>query len=243
MTTEPQAVTLDRPVMRQRWELLTFIHWRIDPDDVRRRLPEGLEPDLFDDAAWVGLVPFRMVGIGAARGPAVPYLGTFWETNVRTYVTDREGRRGVWFDSLDVDRAIPAFAARATYGLPYFWSQMSGDRTDDVVTYRARRRWPHASRWASSVSVRVGGPLEEPDELVAFLTQRWRLFSNRRGQLVRAEVGHPRWPLSHASIRELDDQLVTGAGYHPIGPPASVLFSPGVDVFAARPVTVASPAR
>ena len=30
--------TVDRPVMRQRWERLTFLHWSFDPADVQRRL-------------------------------------------------------------------------------------------------------------------------------------------------------------------------------------------------------------
>ena len=33
------------------------------------RLPDGLEPDLFDGSSWVGLVPFQMRGIGLPFGP------------------------------------------------------------------------------------------------------------------------------------------------------------------------------
>jgi len=47
-----------------------------------------------------------MVGVSIGRGPAVPYLGTFLETNVRLYSVDETGRRGVVFLSLDADRAL-----------------------------------------------------------------------------------------------------------------------------------------
>jgi uncharacterized protein YqjF (DUF2071 family) len=81
--------------MRQRWEHLTFVHWPVEPEAVQRRLPVPLRVDTSDGRAWVGLVPFRMVGVGLPRGPAVPYLGSFWETAVRTYVVGPGGDRGV----------------------------------------------------------------------------------------------------------------------------------------------------
>ena len=34
--------TVDRPVMRQRWERLTFLHWPFEAADVQRLLPAGL---------------------------------------------------------------------------------------------------------------------------------------------------------------------------------------------------------
>ena len=50
--------TIDRPVMRQRWERLTFLHWPFEAADVQRLVPGGLENETFGGAAWVGLVPF-----------------------------------------------------------------------------------------------------------------------------------------------------------------------------------------
>ena len=52
--------TIERPVMRQRWERLSFLHWPYDPAVVQGLLPEGLHIEPFDGAAWVGLVPFFM---------------------------------------------------------------------------------------------------------------------------------------------------------------------------------------
>ena len=52
--------TVDAPVMRQRWERLTFLHWSYEPAVVQRLLPPWLRTDTFDGMAWVGLVPFFM---------------------------------------------------------------------------------------------------------------------------------------------------------------------------------------
>src|ERR1700735_2512836 len=115
--------TVDKPVMRQRWQRLTFLHWAYDPDAVQRLLPAGLTVDTFGGVAWVGLVPFFMqVHTPGDRG--VPWVSNFCETNVRTYARDRDGRAGIWFLSLDAARLGAVAVARASYQLPYFWSSM-----------------------------------------------------------------------------------------------------------------------
>jgi uncharacterized protein len=73
-----QPVTASPPdlqgarIMRQQWRDLTFLHWRVDPAEVAPFLPPGTRPDVHDGATWIGLIPFRMVGAGLGRGPAVP---------------------------------------------------------------------------------------------------------------------------------------------------------------------------
>ena len=112
---------------------------------------------MLDGRTYVGLVPFRMVGTGLAAGPAVPWAGTFLETNVRLYSVDATGRRGVVFLSLDADRAVAVAAARAGFGLPYRWSRMRFTADGAERRYTTRVRWP-GPRCVSDVAVRVGGP-------------------------------------------------------------------------------------
>lgn len=225
-----------KPLMRQRWEQLTFLHWPVDPEVVQRRLPAGLTADTHGGTAWVGLVPFRMEGIGLPRGPAVPYLGSFYETNVRTYVRGPAGP-GVWFDSLDIDRALPVAVARLGYGLPYMWAKMAMRVDGDRITYECARRRPHGLRPTSRVTIRVGDPIpnRELAPVDVFLTARWRLYAPLRGRLVVAPIDHPPWPLHAATVEALDDELVAAGGYpQPTGEPL-VLFSPGVPVVAGWP--------
>ena len=47
--------TVDRPIMLQRWERLTFVHWSFDADTVQQLVPEWLQVETFDGAAWVGV--------------------------------------------------------------------------------------------------------------------------------------------------------------------------------------------
>jgi uncharacterized protein len=220
--------------MVQGWYELASLHWRYDVADVARLLPAGLEVDTFDGSAWVGLIPFAMRGIGPPRVPAVPYLGSFPEINVRTYVV-KDGVPAVWFMSLDINRLIPTLVARATYRLPYCWGTARHRREGDRLTVDVRRRWPHRGP-STRIDVEIGEPISEPSPLDIFLSARWGLYSHgRRGGVRYAPVDHEPWPLRAATLRSLDDSLVTAAGLPaPVGDPY-VLFSEGVHVRIGLP--------
>jgi len=219
-------------VMRQEWRGLAYVHWRYDPAVVQALLPPELTVDTFDGSAWVGLIPFSMRNIGLPHGPSVPYLGSFPEINVRTYVV-RDGRPGVWFFSLDVNRFLPALVARLTYRLPYCWGRASHDVTESQWTTRVRRRWPHAVD-PIEIVIRPGDSVE-PDDLDHFLTARWGLYSPSRRGVRYAPVDHEPWPLRSAELVCADTALVEAAGLpSPAGEP-HVRCSPGVAVRIGPP--------
>ncbi|MEZ5246899.1 MAG: DUF2071 domain-containing protein [Acidimicrobiales bacterium] len=228
---EPCPVEVRHASMIHRWDQLTFLHWSYDPDVVQRLLPEGLTVDTFDGRAWVALVPFEME-VRPPRGPALPWISHFWETNVRTYVIAPDGTRGVWFLSLDAARLAAVVTARTVYRLPYHWSAMSLERVGDTVTYTSRRRWPGPRGASSRVKVRIGEPCEpdEISELEHHITARWRLYSMTQRGLRAALAEHSPWPLHRAEVLELDDELLTAGGLPaPTGDPICH-WSPGVEV-------------
>lgn len=243
ITTAP-PVRVARPVMLMDWRVLSALHWRVDPAAVAANLPPGLEPDVHDGSAWVGLIPFDMRDIrlpGMPRG--IPWIGSFPETNIRTYVRGPGGGRGIWFDSLDITRSAAVTAARLGYQLPYQWGRMSITRDGRRFTYDAERRWEGTP--TSRVVVAVGRPLAPADRtpLDDFLANRWSLYAHGPAGLVRAHVDHGPWPLFSASVRELDDQFAVAAGYDVDGLPDHVRFSPGVDVRIGLPQRVDVPGR
>ena len=115
----PEPVSVDAPalpgprMMSQRCSDVTFVHQAVEAESVAQYFPPGVRPDVLDGRTYVGLVAFRMVGAGFGCGPAVPWAGTFLETNVRLYSVDDKGRRGVVFLSLDADRAVVVAGTRA----------------------------------------------------------------------------------------------------------------------------------
>ncbi|NOX29925.1 MAG: DUF2071 domain-containing protein [Actinobacteria bacterium] len=229
-------ITVAHASMVHRWDRLTFLHWSYDPAVVQELLPEGLTVDTFGGRAWVGLVPF-MMEVRAARGPSLPWISHFCETNVRTYATAADGTRGVWFLSLDAARLPAVATARTAYRLPYFWSSMSLGQQDGVVSYSSERRWPGPRGTKSVVKVRPGEAFGADDlaDLDHFLTARWRLYSAHRSGQRSALAEHPAWPLHRAELLELDDELVSAAGLPtPTGDPICH-WSPGVEVRIGLP--------
>jgi len=222
-----------RPVFRQDWTRLAYLHWPYDPAVVRPLLPPGVEPDVMEGSTWVGLIPFAMRDVAILGTPPLPYLSRFLETNVRLYSVGPDGSRGVVFRSLEADRLLPVLAARASYRLPYMWSRMRLEQRGDELTYTARRRWP-GPPVATRIRVRVGAPVEATP-LDHFLTARWGLHSTWGGATLFAPVAHERWPLHAAELLDLDDGLVRAAGLPPPEGPPRVLWSPGVRVVIGRP--------
>jgi uncharacterized protein YqjF (DUF2071 family) len=228
--------TIDRPIMSQRWERLTFLHWSFDPSTVQRLVPEWLHVETFDGAAWVGAVPFFM-RVATPRGHPIAWVSHFCETNVRTYVRDHEGRSGIWFFSLDAARLGAVITARATYRLPYFWSRMRLDERDGEIAYTCRRRWPDPQTATSRIHIRIGDPFTTSDlnDRDHFLTARWVLFSAAGNRTRFARAWHTPWPLFRAEPIDIDHRLITMAGLpSPQGQPI-VHYSPGVDVRIGRP--------
>jgi len=224
--------------MRMRWESIAFLHWSYDVDVVQALLPEGLTVEAYEGRAWVGLIPFQMT-VAPARGPEVPWLSHFPETNVRTYVRGPNGLAGIWFFSLDAARSAAVSAARASWGLPYYWSDMQIERTDSETMYQSTRRGP-GPRATSAVAVEVGDPIPQA-QLTTFdhyLTARFVLWAYHLGRLWYTRAEHPPWPLRRARVTRLHDNLLTAARLPaPEGEPV-VHFSDGVDVRVGLPRAV-----
>lgn len=250
MTNGPEPVTVDPPtparplLLRQTWCDLSFLHWAVDPAAVAHYFPPGTRPDVFEGRTYVGLVPFRMIGTGPARGPAAPWLGTFLETNVRLYSVDDTGRRGVVFLSLDADRALVVAGARAVFGLPYRWARMRHRAHDDLHTYTATLRWPGVAA-RSRISVRAGEVAASTTPLEDFLTARWGLHVARFGRTWHLPSSHAAWSLRRAELVEFDDGLLTSVGLGELTAraPDHVAFSDGVRATFGRPGSALTPRR
>lgn len=236
---EPVTPTAPRPLrftlLSQWWRELTFLHWPVPVARIAPLLPAGTRPDVPagedpDGLTYVGLIAFRMSRVGPGPGPGIPYFGDFAETNVRLYTVDSQGRRGVFFRSLDAPRLLPVLVARWAVRLPYVWSRMRLSRHDGEISYSAARRWPGPGGAGGQLRVRIGEPIAEPSPLEHFLTARWGLHWDGYGRTRYLPNTHPRWPLHRAELLHLSDNLVQAAGVEVAGAPVSVLYSPGVPV-------------
>jgi uncharacterized protein len=224
------------PVMRQRWETLTFLHWDYPVERVQRLLPPGLEVEPWGGRAWVGLVPFHM-RVRPPVGPALRGVTTFPETNVRTYVLGPDGTPGVWFFSLDAANLPAVTVARLVYGLPYFFARMRVTCDGPTVSYRSRRSGSGAAGAGHQIVVVPGSRLSsgEVGEFEHYLTTRFTLWNVHGGALMRSPAEHPPWQLQQAEVAVMEQDVIEAAGLpSPQGTPV-VHFSEGVEVRIGRP--------
>jgi uncharacterized protein YqjF (DUF2071 family) len=103
----PRPLPSGRWQMTQRWNDLLFVHWPVSASEIAPMLPEGLEPDIFQGSAWLGVVPFWLDRLKVRGLPAVPGMRSFPDLNVRTYVRDENtGTPGMYFFSLDATNLL-----------------------------------------------------------------------------------------------------------------------------------------
>jgi uncharacterized protein len=191
--------------MGQSWRGLLFAHWRVDPEALRRVVPEQLPLDVREGAAWIGVTPFLVTGLRLRLTPPAPLLSRFEELNVRTYVTV-DGRPGIYFLSLDAHSHAAVAAARRVYRLPYFHADADAESDENGHRYRSRRTSADGPPAEFAGSYRPVGPIARarPGSIEHFLAERYCLYTlDERRRVWRGEIHHPPWPLQPA-VLELD---------------------------------------
>jgi hypothetical protein len=225
--------------MRQKWRDLLFIHWPISPESLRPLIPAPLDLDLFEENAYVGLVPFTMTGVRPIGLPAVAGLSNFHETNLRTYVRVGDRDPGVWFFNLEAANSIAVWLARHLFHLPYHYARMflehesigSGDHSPSIL-YSGTRRWPGPLPASYSVRATPVGPIRtaSPGTLEHFLVERYILFTFRKSRLHLGRVHHTPYPLQSAKLLAIDETLLAAAGIERPHVTPLTHFSGGVNV-------------
>lgn len=222
-----------RPQGSQRWHRLLFLHWEVPESVLRPLVPARLGLDAYQGRFFVGLVAFTMQHVRPyAWAPPFPTARTFHEINVRTYVHVDGEEPGVYFFSLEASSTLAVGAARALWSLPYFRTRFRHSDDGRSVRWRAERLWPKPGAEPFEAEFDVGGalPPSTPDSLAFFLCERYQLYTQRGGKLLRGRVHHTPYPLQDARVDRLAPTLIPAAGLPDSGARTQDFFSPGVDV-------------
>ena len=188
------------PIMYQTWDKLLFIHWPIPAKALRDHIPQRLTIDTFDGRAWIAITPFTVRNSRPRFVPSLPRISYFHEINVRTYV-HLDGIPGVWFFSLDANRAIPVLGARAFFHLPYFLANMHSEEHGSEIVYSSRRKGLRRkaqfnARWTLGAAT----PPARPGSLDFFLVERYCLYTAHKRRLYSSRIYHEPWQLYEAEL-------------------------------------------
>lgn len=182
--------------------------YEVDPDVLKRRLPAGLELDLYHGRCFVSLVGFLFDRV-RILGVPVPWHTRFEEVNLRYYVRrpmpDGSSRRGVVFLSEIVPKPAITLVARTLYGEAYATARTAHRWNSEGPDARAvrhgekplevRYEWKHRGLWQSmAVRAESRGVTMPPESLEEFITEHYWGYARRRGGgTTEYAVEHRRW--------------------------------------------------
>ncbi len=186
------------------WRDGLFVHWPVDPDELRPHVPSQLTLETRDGRAWLSVVPFVLTNVGLRGTPSIARLA-FAELNVRTYVRYR-GDPGLFFFSIDVGSPLIAAAVGRTTRLPVYRARMRvGATENDHVAFASERT---ASKTEGGAPARFAATYRpdgevftaEPDSLDYWLTARRRFYAPESDGILSGEISHDPWPLQPAAV-------------------------------------------
>ena len=197
--------------MHQSWGKLLFMHWQLPVEALRPLIPQRLEIDTFEDAAWIGVTPFTVWDARPVFTPPLPWVSEFHEINVRTYV-HLDGVPGVWFFSLDANSLVAVTAARAFFRLPYYYASISLEQEGETIIYTSRREGGESSaEFNATWTIGADLPQSKPGSLEFFLTERYCLYTSDEERLYRCRIFHQPWPLQEAGLSAYESDMVEAA--------------------------------
>lgn len=173
-------------LLYQEWHNVLLLHWSVDPDLIRGLIPEPLQLDLINETAYISIIGFTVKNFQTALTP-LPFVSSFDEVNVRTYVT-YNGIKGIYFFSLHADKFSAVWGAKLLYQLPYLKATIN---LSDSILYAKNE---YSQKLNICLNHSTFSPIQK-DILDVWLTERHAFYQSVGGNLYRCDIHHKEWPL------------------------------------------------
>jgi uncharacterized protein len=199
---------------------------------IRPLLPAGLELDTFGGQAYLTVTAFRVRALRLRGLLPLPFVSSFLQLNVRTYVT-AGGKPGVLFFSLDASSPPAVEVARRLSRLPFHHARISAHKRLGWIEYScvreaAERPYVFDARYRGAGRALI----PRPGSLDHFLTERYCFYTaDGRSGVHRAEIHHPPWVLEAAEA-EIELNTVAPDGVEVPEDEPLLHFSKQIDVLA-----------
>ena len=198
---------MKKPFLTAEWRKLILVNYAIDPEILKKYLPNQTELDLWEGKCYVSLVGFMFLNT-KVKGCKLPGHVNFEEVNLRYYVKhqkDDEVRRGVGFIKEIVPKPIITTVARTIYKEPYQTLPMKHNWIEDNVL-SVDYSWKLNNKW-NSVGVKAeNDPLSFNENSEAdFITEHyWGYTKISDSKTNEYEVKHPPWKVYNVVDSSID---------------------------------------
>lgn len=206
------------------WRDGLFVHWPVEPDELRPHVPGQLRLETRDGRAWLSVVPFVLTNVGLRGTPSIARLA-FAELTVRTYVRYR-GDPGLFFFSIDVGSSLVAAAVGRTTRLPVHHARMRvGATEENHVAFKSEREEAETAsdtpaRFAAAYQPNGEPFTADPNTLAYWLTARRRFYAATATGILTGEIAHDPWPLQPATVTIHENTMLEAEGLPtPVGEP------------------------
>lgn len=188
-------------IAEQQWDDIFFMHWRLNPDDLRAYIPAPFELDTFEGAAWLSVVCFVAKNSRLRKIP-FPIVTEAIQTNVRTYVTMPHVReRGVYFLDIMINNRVVALGGRSLLQLPVHYAQAKREERNQLFMYESTSNRP------SKLHVTFERDHEQDESsLGQFLIERYAIWNRLHHKIIKMPIVHKPWTLykANATIHQHD---------------------------------------
>ncbi|NGM68564.1 DUF2071 domain-containing protein [Natronolimnobius sp. AArcel1] len=202
------------------WRHGLFLHWPVDPAQLRPHVPAPLTLETWEGSAWVSVLPFVLTNVGLRGLPAATRFAVA-ELNVRTYVSYR-GRSGLYFFSIDLNRPLLATLADHTR-LSVTAANMRVSGSEDGIAFSSRREPLQSPTVVDRTTVEPGwfaatyrpdGPVElpEPGSFEHWSMERRRFYAPGEHTVLTGEIAHDPWPIQPASVAIHEQTMLAANG-------------------------------
>ena len=213
----------------QEWNNALFLHWKVPFAALRKLVPVGLTLDTFYGNAYVSLVAFTMQKIRLRNLPAIKFVSEFDEINIRTYI-DNDNRKGVYFLSIEAEKQLSVYIAKALSGLPYRKSNIH--RTlGNCKSVNLR------DRSSLDTEFEVKKVLTQKAALDHWLTERYCLYHDKAEVIYRYDIHHKEWEIKDVHMKRLNLDYKIG-DLNLTNEPDSIHYSEGVKVLAWKRIKI-----
>lgn len=225
------------------WKNLIVINYKVKREKLTPFLPKGTFLDDFENEYFVSLIGFMFENT-KVLGVKFPYHINFEEVNLRFYVRDKNGEKGVVFIKEIVPKRIIKSIANYLFHEHYSVSKMNSILIEKSNSRNVSYEWKQ-NELSQQIKVKTKTdiiPLPEGSKS-EFIAEHYLGFTKvNENKTTKYKVEHPRWKQSEVIDYDIDVDFKLNYGEHfsflDNQSPDSVYFLKGSEISVSNKQTI-----